>query len=240
MININNFKISKDEYFDIKIALFSKKTDDLVIQADLNKYKSFFELLDTLVSKIDAVENLTDLLNNYYLKFTKFPFGFAQVKMEKEILSEKKVKSLIKKMQNDFYNEQNYWLNVEMYYKILNKFNYLEESFNHIFVEPNESFKNFDDNFKFEYTLVLSKIIVDLSNVPNEYIQYIAKNLFYTPIEFYPENNQLEELYETINKMLIDNSEEPLDKNDFFNYLNKETDFITGFNLTFTKTYLYK
>ena len=87
MININNFKISKDEYFDIKIALFSKKTDDLVIQADLNKYKSFFELLDTLVSKIDAVENLTDLLNNYYLKFTKFPFGFAQVKMEKEIIS---------------------------------------------------------------------------------------------------------------------------------------------------------
>ena len=49
MININNFRISKDEYFDIKIALFSKETGVLVHNADLNKHKSFFELLDALV-----------------------------------------------------------------------------------------------------------------------------------------------------------------------------------------------
>ncbi len=240
MININNFRISKDEYFDIKIALFSKETGGLVHNADLNKHKSFFELLDALVLEIDVVKNLTDLLNNYYLKFTKFPIGLAKIKQEKESLTEKKANSLIKKIENEIYNEKNYWLNVEMSYKLLDKFNYLEKSFNQIFVEQNKSFKDFDENFKFEYILALSKAIVNLPNVPNEYIQYVAKNLFYTSVGFYEENNQTEELFETVNKILIDNSEEVLSKSDFVYYLNRETEEVNGFNLTFTKTSLYK
>ena len=74
----------------------------------------------------------------------------------------------------------------------------------------------------------------------NEYIQYVAKNLFYTSVGFYEENNQTEELFETVNKILIDNSEEVLSKSDFVYYLNRETEEVTGFNLTFTKTSLYK
>ena len=79
-----------------------------------------------------------------------------------------------------------------------------------------------------------------MPNVPNEYIQYVAKNLFYTSVGFYEENNQTEELFETVNKILIDNSEEVLSKSDFVYYLNRETEEVTGFNLTFTKTSLYK
>ena len=239
------FKITPKEYFDsYEVALFDNN-NNFICNIKLNNYKSMKDLFNSLIAHNHTLIDSKNLFKNYFVKFINLPMGLARlINHQNETTyircksddrdsilnkSNDEIKAKIDEIKQGFYEQKLDWSIINNFYFVRSQYYKIEKSFDNIFSKEDIKFKNFDENFKFEYILALAKTIDGSEDLMDDYINYKSKDLFFIPDMFYQENDQSKDLKEILGTLLHKSvSDETL-----IYFIARDTKKIIGYNLNF-------